>query len=30
MSKESIDISISGNSLIVKGEKTCDNESKDK
>ncbi len=30
ISKESIDISISGDSLIVKGEKTCDNESKDK
>uniref|UniRef100_A0A3B0IVF7 Spore protein SP21 n=1 Tax=Wolbachia endosymbiont of Aleurodicus dispersus TaxID=1288877 RepID=A0A3B0IVF7_9RICK len=28
--KESIDISISGDNLIVKGEKTCDNESKDK
>ncbi|MDR1139020.1 MAG: Hsp20/alpha crystallin family protein [Rickettsiales bacterium] len=30
ISKESIDISISGDSLIVKGEKTCNNESKDK
>lgn len=30
ISKKSIDISISGDSLIVKGEKTCDNESKDK
>ncbi|WP_353274810.1 Hsp20/alpha crystallin family protein [Wolbachia endosymbiont (group A) of Ennomos erosarius] len=30
ISKESIDISIYGDSLIVKGEKTCDNESKDK
>ncbi|WP_264687777.1 Hsp20/alpha crystallin family protein [Wolbachia endosymbiont (group A) of Sympetrum striolatum] len=30
ISKESIDISISSDSLIVKGEKTCNNESKDK
>ncbi len=30
ISKESIDISISRDSLIVKGEKTCNNESKDK
>lgn len=28
--KESIDISISGDNLIVKGEKTCDNELEDK
>nr|CAH7733917.1 unnamed protein product [Callosobruchus chinensis] len=30
ISKESIDVSISSDSLIVKGEKTCNNESKDK
>ncbi|WP_265032777.1 Hsp20/alpha crystallin family protein [Wolbachia endosymbiont (group A) of Sicus ferrugineus] len=30
ISKENIDISISGDNLIVKGEKTCDNELKDK
>ncbi|WP_341820204.1 Hsp20/alpha crystallin family protein [Wolbachia endosymbiont (group A) of Cydia strobilella] len=30
ISKENIDISMSGDNLVVKGEKTCDNESKDK
>jgi HSP20 family protein len=30
ISKENIDISMSGDNLIVKGEKICDNESKDK